>query len=83
MRGNRPFAADAPKKPTNVSLNEDLVRRAKAYGLNVSHIAEVALAEAVRQRAREVWLEENAEAIAGYNERVASRGVFSDGLRRF
>lgn len=75
--------AGAPKKPTNVSLNADLVRRAKSYGLNISHITEVALEEAVRQKAHERWLADNAEAIERYNQDVDSRGTFSDGLRRF
>ena len=75
--------ADAAKKPTNVSLNADLVRRAKSHGINISHIAEAALEEAVRQKAREQWLADNADAIERYNADVDSRGTFSDGLRRF
>ena len=77
------FDAAAPKKPTNVSLNRDLVRAAKAYGLNVSRIAEAALAEAVRARAQQDWLANNAEALDAYNERVGGRGPFSGGHRRF
>ncbi len=38
---------------------------------------------AERQRKAEQWLKDNAEAIARYNEEIAKRGVFSDGLRRF
>jgi antitoxin CcdA len=37
------------------------------------------VAEAHRNR----WLQENAKAIAAHNERVETRGVFSDRLRRF
>ncbi len=77
------FDAAAPKRPTNVSLNQDLVRAAKAYGLNVSRIAEAALAEAVRARAQQDWLANNAEALDAYNEGVGKRGVFSDRHRRF
>ena len=77
------YAHDAPKRPTNLSLNEDLVRAAKSLDLNVSAIAEEALAEAVRKQAARLWLEENAEAIEAYNERVRKAGVFSDKLRRF
>ncbi len=77
------FDAAAPKKPTNVSLNQDLVRAARAYGLNVSRIAEAALAEAVRARAQQDWLANNAEALDAYNERVGGRGPISDGHRRF
>ncbi|MFQ6017780.1 MAG: type II toxin-antitoxin system CcdA family antitoxin [Kiloniellaceae bacterium] len=77
------YRLDAPKRPTNVSLNEDLVRAAKSYGINVSSVAEAALAQAVRERTRQAWIEENSEAIEQYNDRVKSRGVFGDGLRRF
>ena len=77
------YAHDAPKRPTNLSLNEDLVRAAKSLDLNVSAIAEEALAEAVREHAARLWLEENAEAIEAYNERVRKAGVFSDKIRRF
>jgi antitoxin CcdA len=41
------------------------------------------LAEEIRKRDRERWLEENREAIEAYNELVAKEGVFSDGLRSF
>ena len=74
---------NAPKKPTNVSINEDLVRIAKAYGINLSSIAEQALAEAVREKVQQSWLAENAKAIDEYNRHIDARGVFSDGLRRF
>ncbi len=77
------FDPEAPKKPTNVSLNQDLVRAAKAHGLNVSRIAEAALVEAVRAKARQAWIEGNAEAIERYNDRVRARAAFSDALRRF
>ncbi|MBW8873439.1 MAG: type II toxin-antitoxin system CcdA family antitoxin [Acidobacteria bacterium] len=41
------------------------------------------LAEEIRKRKRELWLEENREAIETYNDLVARQGVFSDGLRSF
>jgi antitoxin CcdA len=83
MSSRPPFDPATPKKPTNVSLNQDLVRAAKAYGLNVSRIAEAALAEAVRARAQQEWLANNAEPLDAYNEKIGKRGVFSDGHRRF
>lgn len=36
-----------------------------------------------QEKARTLWLEENREAIAAYNEHVAQHGVFSTGLRGF
>jgi antitoxin CcdA len=73
----------APKRPVNLSLNSELLADAKALGLNVSRIAEEALAGAIRERRAQDWLRENAGAIQDFNARIEERGVFSDGLRTF
>jgi post-segregation antitoxin (ccd killing protein) len=39
--------------------------------------------EEARKQKREIWLEENREAIETYNGLVSRHGVFSDGLRGF
>jgi antitoxin CcdA len=52
-------------------------------GLNLSGVAEEALACAVSARLAERWLEENRIAIDTYNRRIETQGVFSDGLRAF
>ncbi len=77
------YKTDAPKKPVNLSLNADLLKLSKDLGLNLSGLAEEAIAKAVRIRLAEAWLAENADAIDIYNKRVESQGVFSDGLRSF
>lgn len=77
------YNTDAPKKPVNLSLNSDLLRLSRDLGLNLSSLAEEAIAKAARARLAESWLAENAEAIQAYNERVETHGVFSDGLRSF
>lgn len=77
------YGADAPKRPVNLSLNADLVRLGKELGLNLSSVAEEALACAVSARQAELWLAENAQAIEAYNGRVEAQGVFSDGIRTF
>jgi antitoxin CcdA len=74
---------DAAKKAVNLSLNSDLLRQGKELGLNLSSIAEAALAEAVRAGRAEAWLRENAEAILAYNRPALDDGIFSDGFRRF
>jgi len=71
------------KSPTNLSVRDDLVRRAKALGLNLSEILETALEAAVRAAERRAWEDENREAIDAYNVRAAERGVFSDKWRKF
>lgn len=71
------------KVPTNLSVRSDLVRKARAFKLNLSEVLEKALEDAFRERARRTWLQENEAAIDDYNEQVEKRGVFSDGWRRF
>jgi antitoxin CcdA len=77
------YQADAPKRPVNLSLNSDLLRLGKDLGLNLSSVAEAALACAMRARLAERWLEENQNAIESYNRRIEAQGAFSDGLRTF
>lgn len=77
------YDQDAPKKATNLSLNSDLLRRARELNINLSSAVEQALAELVKQRLEEEWLAQNREAIASYNQQVEENGVFSDGIRSF
>jgi antitoxin CcdA len=80
---SRTYDQLAPRKPTNLSVNEDLLARARAHNINLSATLEQALIEALRRKEREAWLAENHAAIERYNERVAQHGVFSDTLRSF
>ena len=77
------FDPDARKRPTNLSINGDLLAKAREVDINLSATLEQALAEALRRRQREQWLAENRTAIAAYNADVETSGVFSDGLRGF
>ena len=76
-------AASASKKPTNLSLSSDLLKQARELDINLSAELDAALAEIIRRRQAELWLEENRAAMDAYNALVEKRGVFSDGLRRF
>ena len=77
------FDPDARKRPTNLSINGDLLAKAREVDINLSATLEQALAEALRRRQREQWLAANRTAIAAYNADVEASGVFSDGLRGF
>jgi len=77
------YDENAAKKATNVTVNSDLLRKAKAYKINISKNFEAYLAEVVRKREEQQWLEENAEAIEAFNESVEKRGLFGDKYRRF
>ncbi len=71
------------KKPTNVSINNELLVKAKQLKINLSATLEAALIEVVHAKQRELWKQENAAAIKAYNEMVENHGVFSDDLRSF
>jgi antitoxin CcdA len=73
----------ASRKPMSLSVNSDLLEKARELGVDVATTLEEALASEVHKRQREAWLEENREAIEAYNELVAREGVFSNGLRGF
>lgn len=57
------FNAQALKKPTNLSLNSDLLAEAKRLNINLSATLEKALIEEVNERKRAEWLHDNAAAI--------------------
>jgi antitoxin CcdA len=77
------YALDAPKKAANLSVNSDLLAKAKEAGINLSSVFESALAYELRERLGSAWLEENSGAIDDYNRQVGAHGTFSDGIREF
>ena len=74
---------NAVKKPTNLSINRELLQEARKYKINLSQTLEQSLIEILREIKRHEWLEENRQSIEEYNQRVLNNGVFSDGLRSF
>jgi len=87
MRTFRPdealFDPAARKKATNVTVNSDLLAKAREGGINLSATLERALAEELRQRRAQQWLAENRAAIEAYNADVDAGGAFGDTLRGF
>lgn len=73
----------ARKVATNLSVRADIVKEARALGLNLSEVFETAVRDAVRRKRQEAWLAENRDAIESYNAAVARDGMFSDGWRKF
>ena len=71
----------AVKKPTNVSINSDLLKRARELEINLSALLESALVAYMKQHAGDQWREESRAAIAKYNEHVDTNSVFSDGIQ--
>ncbi len=77
------YDRNAPRKAVNLSVNADLLARARALDLNLSAEMETHLIEVVHAAERARWIEQNQEAIEDYNRRIKARGPFSKGRRRF
>ncbi|KXB09074.1 acetoacetyl-CoA synthase [candidate division MSBL1 archaeon SCGC-AAA385M11] len=77
------YNPDAPKKAANLSINSDLLKKAREYRINLSSTLENRLIEVVAEAKRQEWKEENREAIEAYNQRIQAKSVFSEGLQRF
>ena len=77
------FDHEAPKKPTNLSLNSDLLNKCRDMNINLSATLEQALTARLAKTRAEKWTEENKNAIRAYNEFVEENGCFSDEFRGF
>jgi antitoxin CcdA len=73
---------NAPKRPTNLSLNAKVLDAARALGMNLSATVDALLAEEVRRRCGEKWNAENGEAIAAYNARIEREGTLSQRIHQ-
>ncbi len=71
------------KKATNVSLNNDLLQRARDWKVNLSATLEQALKDKLKSVEEERWKKESKAAIAAYNEFVADNGCVDDEFRNF
>jgi len=83
MRMKPMYDTNAPKKPTNLSINSDLLRQAKELGIGLSAELEARLIERLAERRRQEWEVEVRVQIDAYNASVEQNGVFSDGVRGF
>jgi antitoxin CcdA len=72
---NRPSRIDKPKKPTNVSLDSELVEQAKLLGINLSQSCEEGLRKEVSKALSEQWLRENKSALDWSNDYVEKHGL--------
>ncbi|MEZ5569687.1 MAG: type II toxin-antitoxin system CcdA family antitoxin [Halioglobus sp.] len=80
---HRLFDENAPKKPTNLSVNSDLLAKTRALKINLSATLEKALENQLAQAEAAKWAEENRTAIRAYNEFVDENGCFGDAFREF
>ncbi|SFL98976.1 type II toxin-antitoxin system CcdA family antitoxin [Marinobacter zhejiangensis] len=77
------YNAAAPHRATNLSINSDLLRKARDLNLNLSATLERAREEELSKRQAEQWVAENRAAIKSYNDFVEQHGCFGDEFREF
>lgn len=77
------YDQNAPKKPTNLTINSDLLKKARDLDINLSAALEQALTNQLKSKQAQQWLEQNQNAIAAYNKAVDDTGVFGDDVRSF
>ena len=77
------YDTNAPKKPTNLSVNSDLLAKTRALNINLSATLEHALRHELAQAEASKWVKTNKAAIRAYNTFVESNGCFSDEFREF
>ncbi len=71
----------APKKPTNLSINSDLLTKARNLKLNLSATLESALESEIRKAERNQWVKTNKKAIDASNRLAEQNGLFSSSYR--
>ena len=83
MRMRHAPAKQSRKRATNLTIDADLLTRAKALGLNVSAVLDEGLRVKIREEEARRWLEDNKEAFEAWNKETREHGVWSEKLRRF
>lgn len=63
------------RRPTTVSLDEQLVADAEALGISVSRACELGLDAEIRAERDRRWKDDNREAIDAYNAWIEENGV--------
>lgn len=71
------------KRSANLSINAELLAKAKRLNINLSQTLETRLAQLVREAEARAWLDTNRKAVDAYNRRLERDGVWSDKVRGF
>lgn len=59
----------------NLTLDAEVAKAARSLGLNMSRLAEAAIADAIKIERNRLWRAENKAAISDYAEEVAQEGL--------
>ncbi len=79
----RAVTVASPRRATNVTLPETLLRDAREMGIDLSYACERGLAAEVADARRQRWLEENKGAMDAWNGHVAEHGLPLTAFRQF
>ena len=77
------YDISAPKKATNLSLNNDLLNKARDLKVNLSATLEQALREKLEATESEKWKRDNKASIEAYNDFVVQNGCLNDEYRDY
>ena len=69
------------KRAVNLSIDEALLKEAKAAGTNLSALLEVSLDKLLRAGREQKWREENSDATVSMNDYVRKHGLWADKYR--
>jgi antitoxin CcdA len=81
MRMNS-YDTTAAKRPVNLTLNSDLLAKARVAGLNLSALAEEAVAAALARVAREKLAADIAQACRVHEQYLADYGSLGEAVRK-
>lgn len=70
-----------PRRSTSMTLDAALLDEARALGVNISRAAEEGVLAQVRAARAKRWKEDNAQAIADYNNWIEENGIPNMGVR--
>jgi len=77
-----PYDLKAAKQTVSLTLNSDLYAQARRFGINISQIAEEALAQEVARRNAEQLREEVRKDLAALDAYEAENGSFAEMVRQ-
>jgi len=72
-----------PRKPTNISLDMQLVAEAKRLGINISRACEAGLSRQIADEHGRQWKRDNAAALESSNAYADRHGLPLAGYRQF
>lgn len=69
------MAGSAVRKPTNLTVDAELIAQARELDINISRAAEDGIAKAVAVERARLWKIENRAAIESWNRYVEANGL--------